>query len=56
VAHAAIWVLRGTQIAFDDRSVAFKAVHVVLAIASIALATVLVRSTRRAATNVPTPV
>jgi hypothetical protein len=56
VAHAAIWVLRGTQIALGDRGVAFKAVHVVLAIASIALATVLVRSTRRAATNVPTPV
>jgi hypothetical protein len=56
VAHAAIWVVRGTQIALDDRGVAFKAVHVVLAVASIALATALVRSTRRASAIVATPV
>jgi hypothetical protein len=48
VAHAAIWVLRGAQIALGDRSVPFKAVHVVLALVSIGLSVLVVRSTRRA--------
>jgi hypothetical protein len=48
VAHAAVWVVRGTMIALDDRGVAFKLVHVVLALVSIGLAAAVVRSTRRA--------
>jgi hypothetical protein len=46
-AHCAVWVLRGTQIALGDRGAAFKVVHVVLALVSIGLGALLIRSASR---------
>ncbi len=46
-AHCAVWVLRGTQIALGDRGAAFKIVHVVLALVSIGLGALLIRSASR---------
>src|SRR3954454_4575569 len=37
VAHAAIWIIRATQIALGDRGVPFKVVHVVLGLVSVGL-------------------
>jgi hypothetical protein len=54
VGHSAVWLVRGTQIALDSgRSVGFRAVHVVLAVISIALGLVLARTCVR--TDVQTP-
>jgi len=46
-AHCAVWVIRGTQIALGDRGAAFKIVHVVLALISIGLGALLIRSASR---------
>lgn len=46
VAHAAIWLVRGTQIALGERSLGFKAVHVMLAVVSILLAAAVLRANR----------
>ena len=43
-----VWIVRGVQIALADHDAAFIAVHVVLAVVSIALAVLAVREQRRA--------
>jgi hypothetical protein len=40
-----VWVVRGVEIAFDDHSLAFKIVHIVLGVISIALAALTWRTT-----------
>ncbi len=53
-AHCAVWVIRGTQIALGDRGAAFKVVHVVLALVSIGLGALLIRSASRTVANAST--
>lgn len=47
IVHSAIWVVRGIAIAVGSRAVGFKAVHIVLAVISIALAGWMISSVRR---------
>jgi hypothetical protein len=54
VAHSAVWLVRGAQIAADsERSVGFRAVHVVLGVISIALGVALAMAC--AHSDVPAP-
>jgi hypothetical protein len=53
-AHSAVWVVRGTQIAVDSqRSVGFRAVHVVLGVISIALGIALAMACARSELQTP---
>jgi hypothetical protein len=53
-AHSAVWLVRGTQIAFDaGRSVGFRAVHVTLGVISIALGLALAMACARSESQTP---